>query len=86
MAIHLRIKLENGISIDTVVDEKKQKNIENLKSYRVMVNEDNRRFRAYQKGEKLPPLDKNKRLFQLTSYINDLCNLDEKEIKLFKIF
>lgn len=80
MSIRLKIKLENGVSIDTVVDEKKQKNIENLKSYRVIVNENNRRFRTYQKGgknwKKLPPLDKEKRLFQLTSYINDLCNLE----------
>lgn len=92
MSIRLKIRLENGVSIDTIVDEEKAKKIEKLKSYREIDNENKRRFKTYQKGElnpnwhKLSPLDREKRLFQLTKYVNDLCNLDEKEIKLFKIF
>lgn len=86
MSIRLKIRLENGVSIDTILTPEKAKKAENLKSYKVIQNENNRRFKTYQKGEKLPPLDKEKRLFQLTSYINNLCNLDEKKIKFFKIF
>lgn len=80
MAIRLRIKLDNGIHIDTIVDEEKAKKIEKLKSYREIDNENKRRFKTYQKGKdkffKMAPLDKEKRLFQLTKYVNALANME----------
>lgn len=78
MAIRLRIKLDNGMQIDTIVDKEKAKKIEKLKSFKVIQNENGRRFRAYQKGKgsKLEYLNKNKRLSQLTAYIKDLKRLE----------
>lgn len=80
MSIRLKIKLANGVSIDTILTPEKAKKAEELKSYRVIRNENNRRFRVYQHGEdkffKLPCLDINKRLQQLTVYVKDLKGLE----------
>ena len=80
MSIRLRIKLANGVSIDTILTPEKAKKAEELKSYRVIRNENNRRFRVYQHGEdkffNLPCLDINKRLQQLTVYVKDLKGLE----------
>ena len=51
MSIRLKIKLANGVSIDTILTPEKAKKAEELKSYRVIRNENNRRFRVYQRGE-----------------------------------
>lgn len=81
MAIRLKIKLENGVKIDTIINDSQSKKIEKLKSYKVIANENSRRFRAYQKGKekfsKLPYLETNKRLNQLTVYIKDLKRLED---------
>lgn len=80
MSIRLKIKLANGVSIDTILTPEKAKKAEELKSYRVIRNENNRRFRVYQCSEdkfsKLPCLDINKRLQQLTVYVKDLKGLE----------
>lgn len=80
MSIRLKIKLANGVSIDTILTPEKAKKAEELKSYRVIRNENNRRFRVYQCGEdkfsELPCLDINKRLQQLTVYVKDLKGLE----------
>lgn len=80
MSIRLKIKLANGVSIDTILTSEKAKKAEELKSYRVIRNENNRRFRVYQHGEdkffELSPLDINKRLQQLTVYVKDLKGLE----------
>lgn len=80
MSIRLKIRLENGVSIDTILTSEKAKKAENLKSYKVIQNENNRRFRVYQHGKdkfsKLAYLDIKKRLSQLTVYIRDLKALE----------
>jgi len=80
MSIRLRIKLVNGVSIDTILTPEKTKKAEELKSYKVIRNENNRRFRVYQRGKdkfsKLAYLDIKKRLNQLTVYIRDLKALE----------
>lgn len=76
MSIRLKIKLANGVSIDTILTPEKAKKAEELKNYRVIRNENNRRFRVYQRSEVLPCLDIDKRLQQLTVYVKDLKGLE----------
>lgn len=80
MAIRLRIKLENGIKVNMIIDDKKAKQIEKLKSFKIIQAENKKRFEGYHKGKdkfsKMTFLDVDKRLNQLTAYVLDLKRLE----------
>lgn len=80
MAIRLRIKLENGIKVNMIINDKKAKQIEKLKSFKVIQAENKKRFEVYRKGKdkfsKMTFLDVDKRLNQLTAYVLDLKRLE----------